>query len=780
MKMTILYNPNLLMRTLHAQLLRIQHRSLFTIPVLAFLSIGVAHVNAQTQPPNTLSILSYGASTGSSDNTTAIQNCINAAQTAGEGVWIPAGTYKIQNSINATGILIAGAGMTSSIIYRQQTNSSSTTATQLSILGGTVQDIGLDGNGTSRGVNASYGINIKGVGWLIQRVMIHHSDAGIWASGTSGTVEDCILTNTFADGVNINNAGTTASVAGANLTVENCTQTGAGDDGFAINSQGDGSGWANMVSPQILSCTSLNDDGANGIGVYGGSNPSVESCLVSNTIQECGILVSSYGSGGFGITNGLIENNVIYGSGTVDASACVETGDARTTATFIGNILNNSAGAGFQVGTPTYPNAGNIVFGPNNVINHPAGSGIAIQSGVVGAGIFVTNTVLNLNKGQSYFVDGSSTFTATVIGNNWQRTIIPATPVGLLTTVASGQVGLSWLASSGITVASSATSYNIKRSTIDGGPYTTIATGVSTLNYNDSGLNNGTTYFYVISAVNAAGESDDSTQISAIPQVIISKITFSSGMFTNNSVLGLVGSPAQELYGVSLGNGVAQTTDNGYVFNSYPDDVISYGGSSGSAYSGFLGGGGTSGDAAFDAVLNDAWLGINSGTLMLSNLIVGTTCEALFLEADTRNGMGTRTFAITSEEASSPAQSYAFAGGSPYLGGYILCTFTVTTSTQTFTNTQAAYGYQLDGLLLSTIYPFSTNSPPLYSEIGDGMIRFSWPSDHIGWRLETQTNSPGLGLGANWFTVPGSSASDEISVPINSTEGSVFFRLVYP
>jgi hypothetical protein len=419
MKMTIPYNPEILTKTSYAQLFRIQPGALFAILVFGFLSIGLTHVKAQTQPPNTLSITSYGASTGSSDNTADIQNCINAAETAGEGVWIPAGTYKIQGSLNATGILIAGAGMTSSIIYRQQ-NSSSVVATQLSILGGTIQDIGLDGNGTGRGTNASYGINIKGVGWLIQRVMIHHSDAGIWASGSSGTVENCILTNTFADGVNINNAGTTASVAGANLTVENCTQTGAGDDGFAINSQGDGSGWPNMVNPQILSCTSIGAFYANGIRIAGGSSPLVESCLVSNTTGECGIEASSYGSDGYGITNGLIENNVIYGSGTVDASSCIGTGDARTTATFIGNILNNSAGAGFQVGTPTYPNGGNIVFGPNNVINHPAGNGIAIQSGVVGSGIFLTNTVLNLNGGKSAFVNSSGSFSTTTTGNSWQ------------------------------------------------------------------------------------------------------------------------------------------------------------------------------------------------------------------------------------------------------------------------------------------------------------------------------------------------------------------------
>ena len=176
--------------------------------------------------------------------------------------------------------------------------------------------------------------------------------------------------------------------------------------------------------------------------------------------------------------------------------------------------------------------------------------------------------------------------------------------------------------------------------------------------------------------------------------------TFSSGTYTSDSVLSLVGSTAQELFGVTLGGSSAQQTANGYTFASYPSTHISYGGSGAYAVSGFLGGGGTSGDSAFDTVLGDAELGINNGVLTLNGLTSGTTYNVLFLEADTRTGMGTRTFQITTGSASSPNQSYAFQGGNPSLGGYVLCTFTATGSTQTFTNTAAGYGYQLNAVLV--------------------------------------------------------------------------------
>jgi fibronectin type 3 domain-containing protein len=89
---------------------------------------------------------------------------------------------------------------------------------------------------------------------------------------------------------------------------------------------------------------------------------------------------------------------------------------------------------------------------------------------------------------------------------------VPTAPTGLTATVPSGRGGrinLSWTASTG------ATSYNVKQATVSGGPYTTIATGVTTTTYNNSGLTTGTTYYYVVSAVNAAGESPNSNQASA-------------------------------------------------------------------------------------------------------------------------------------------------------------------------------------------------------------------------------------------------------------------------
>jgi len=88
--------------------------------------------------------------------------------------------------------------------------------------------------------------------------------------------------------------------------------------------------------------------------------------------------------------------------------------------------------------------------------------------------------------------------------------LLPSAPAGLTATAGNAQVSLVWTASSG------ATSYHVKRGTAPGGPYSEVAAPGAARD-NDAGLTNGTTYFYVVSALNSAGESGNSTESSATP-----------------------------------------------------------------------------------------------------------------------------------------------------------------------------------------------------------------------------------------------------------------------
>ena len=62
-----------------------------------------------------------------------------------------------------------------------------------------------------------------------------------------------------------------------------------------------------------------------------------------------------------------------------------------------------------------------------------------------------------------------------------------------------------------------ATGYNVKRATTSGGPYTPVTNGITGASFTDSGVNNGTTYYYVLTATNQIGESAASAEVSATP-----------------------------------------------------------------------------------------------------------------------------------------------------------------------------------------------------------------------------------------------------------------------
>jgi hypothetical protein len=99
---------------------------------------------------------------------------------------------------------------------------------------------------------------------------------------------------------------------------------------------------------------------------------------------------------------------------------------------------------------------------------------------------------------------------------------VAAAPTGLIATAGDARVDLTWTASAG------ASSYTVKRSTTAGTGYQPVATGLKDLSFTDSSVSNGTPYFYVVTAVNAAGESGASNETTATPRapVIAPAVSF--------------------------------------------------------------------------------------------------------------------------------------------------------------------------------------------------------------------------------------------------------------
>jgi fibronectin type 3 domain-containing protein len=119
-----------------------------------------------------------------------------------------------------------------------------------------------------------------------------------------------------------------------------------------------------------------------------------------------------------------------------------------------------------------------------------------------------SSTLTQLCPGAGYWinVNGAGTWTLPSSG--------AYSPTGVTVTPGNGRTTIAWTAVSG------ATSYNIYWSTTTG---VTPANGTritgATNPYTQTGLTNGTTYYYVVTAVNSVGEAAASIQVSAIPKV---------------------------------------------------------------------------------------------------------------------------------------------------------------------------------------------------------------------------------------------------------------------
>jgi hypothetical protein len=154
-------------------------------------------------------------------------------------------------------------------------------------------------------------------------------------------------------------------------------------------------------------------------------------------------------------------------------------------------------------------------------------------------------------------------------GGGGQTTTPPAAPTGLTATAGNLQVALTWNASTG------AASYNVKRATTAGGTYTQVATTAITSDA-DTGLTNGATYYYVVSAVNSAGESGNSVQASATPVGPSTSVQATINVLSNRHAI------SSYVYGGAFPQDGPTITDSGL-------SVVRWGGNAASTYNWTLG-----------------------------------------------------------------------------------------------------------------------------------------------------------------------------------------------
>jgi hypothetical protein len=110
---------------------------------------------------------------------------------------------------------------------------------------------------------------------------------------------------------------------------------------------------------------------------------------------------------------------------------------------------------------------------------------------------------------------------------------LPPAPTNLFAAASNQIIRLTWPSAPG------ATSYDLKRSLTNGGPYAIIAPGVGATNYTDGAVSNSVTYYYVVSSVGSGGESTNNSpqafgtpNPSLLPVMLSSQVTGSGLLFS--------------------------------------------------------------------------------------------------------------------------------------------------------------------------------------------------------------------------------------------------------
>jgi autotransporter-associated beta strand protein len=91
-----------------------------------------------------------------------------------------------------------------------------------------------------------------------------------------------------------------------------------------------------------------------------------------------------------------------------------------------------------------------------------------------------------------------------------------------------------------------------------------------------------------------------------------------------------------------------------------------------------------------------------------------------------------------------------------------------------------AYSFDPASGVLSIVTGIANNPTNITFSVSGNTLSLSWPADHIGWILQSQTNNLGVGLSNNWADVAGSAAVTSTSVTMNPANPSVFYRLRHP
>jgi hypothetical protein len=374
--------------------------------------------------------------------------------------------------------------------------------------------------------------------------------------------------------------------------------------------------------------------------------------------------------------------------------------------------------------------------------------------------------------------------------------IAPPMLTGVSATANAVSVQLNWNASAAADLAG----YTVLRSITSGGPYETVARGLTNNSFTDKFANENKTYHYVVTAVDRSlNRSVYSAQVSATPTVhpaLVAHYSFNGNANDSsgnaNDAIVVDGAPN---FGAVGNHGSAVDFNGSSQSAMLPANLL----------------------ASVTNFTIAVWVNWNGGNQWQRIFDFGNdTMQNMFLTPN--SGNGTLRFAITNNGGGGEQRLNAPAlpigqwrhvavtrNGSTaklFVNGVVADTQTITIAPASFNPTlnylgksqypDPLFNGRLDELFIynyalsdAEIINLMNNQPPpptmptsLTTVLAGNTLTLSWPANYLGSRLES--NSVSIAAPESWFPVAGSGTTNLMTLPISSADSNVFFRLVYP
>jgi polygalacturonase len=718
--------------------------------LLAMLLGGVDAMGVPALPAintnNVLNILSFGAVSSSTlTNTTAIQNAINAAAAGGATnglsggtVEIPAGTYlsgplTMKSKVN----LQVDSGATLMMLPKTGWPN---TSTQF-IYGAGLSDIEISGAGA---------INGQGAGW--------------WGSSPRPNfiqfdktvrilIQDVTLQNPPTFHLYLKNGDGNVTIQGINIDT---VPTSPNTDGMDVGS-------TNML---IQNChISDGDDNIElGGSSYTSANITITNCLFGN---GHGISVGS--DTGAGVSNVTVINCVFTNT---DNAIRMKSDNDR------GGVVQNMAY--YNIGMTNIRYAPILIYSYYNAYGNPSASGI---TPAVAAGTAIATASPSTPVWRNIVIS-NVTATAAQPGMIWARTELPATNIILeklnitATDSGAGNGSFALYNVSGVQVIDSQIKVAGSRKTFElfdaGVIFSNTATGANAISLDG------------LSVTNALGFYNQSASLSDGTFFGANAISLGASTISDAASLALGGATPINF---TLGTNNTQIAVTGNLNLSSTINISAGAGFGAATYTLFTYTGGLTGTPLLATTPAGFNYSLNTSTTGQITLLVTSSGPPAPANL---TALGTNLQIILNWNAVSGASSYNLyrgtSNGGPYPTEIVGLATTnyldnaVTNGTTYFyVVTAVVSGIESANSLPANAAPLPSNQPtPITAQVVSGSMQIFWPHDHLGWSLEIQTNALNAGLRANWFVVPGSTVTNQLLLPINPANPSVFLRLVSP